>query len=330
MSTPLNITVLGAGAWGTALALVLHENGHRLTLWGHDPVHLETVARTRCNENFLPGIPLPEAWNYEPDGHRAVEGADLVLMVVPSKAFRDVARFLRNPNAVVVTATKGIEFETGLTMAGVLRSALPQARIAALSGPSLAPEVARGVPTAVVAASEHADLAEHVQAAFHRPTFRVYRSNDPLGVELGGALKNVIAIAAGVGDGLGFGDNSKAALITRGQAEVRRLGVACGARPETFSGLSGLGDLTVTCFSKLSRNRSLGERLGRGQTLQEATASTSSIAEGVPTARSAWHLAQRLGIDVPIIREVHAMLFEGKSVSQMVHDLLNRDLKAED
>lgn len=326
----MNITVLGAGAWGTALALVLHENGHHLTLWGHDPVHLENIERSQRNENFLPGVQLPESWNYQPDGHRAVGGADLILMVVPSKAFRDVARFIQNPRATLVTATKGIEFETGLTMAGVLRSALPDARIAALSGPSLAPEVARGVPTAVVAASDHADLAEQVQTAFHRPTFRVYRSNDPLGVELGGALKNVIAIAAGVGDGLGFGDNSKAALITRGQAEVRRLGVACGARPETFSGLSGLGDLTVTCFSKLSRNRTLGERLGRGQTLQEATASTHSIAEGVPTARSAWHLAQRLGVEVPIIREVHAMLYEGKTMRQMVHDLLNRDLKAED
>lgn len=326
----MNVTVLGAGAWGTALALVLHQNGHRLTLWGHDPAHLDTMARSRRNDIFLPGVDLPEGWEYQPDATRAAGAAELVLMVVPSKAFRDVARHLGAYRGPVVTATKGIEFETGLTMGGILRECLPQCPIAALSGPSLAPEVARGVPTAIVAAAEDPAIAERVQAAFHRPAFRVYRSADRLGVELGGALKNVIAIAAGVGDGLGFGDNSKAALITRGQAEVRRLGVACGARTETFSGLSGLGDLTVTCFSKLSRNRTLGERLGRGETLAQAVAATASIAEGVPTARAAVRLAAEKGVEVPIMREMHAMLFEGKDVRQGVRDLLSRDLKAED
>jgi glycerol-3-phosphate dehydrogenase (NAD(P)+) len=326
----MKVTVLGAGAWGTALALVLGQNGHRLTLWGHDPGHLATMARTRRNEGFLSGIELPGDWQYEADGAMAVQGADLVLMVVPSKAFRTVAGFLTGLRVPVVTATKGIEWETGLTMGGILLECLPGTPVAALSGPSLAPEVARGVPTAVVAAAAEASVAEQVQAAFHRPAFRVYRSQDRLGVELGGALKNVIAIAAGVCDGLGFGDNSKAALITRGQAEVRRLGVAAGARAETFSGLSGLGDLTVTCFSKLSRNRTLGERLGRGETLAQATAATASIAEGVPTARSALRLAEKLGVEVPILSEVHAMLFEGKDVRQGVRDLLGRDLKAED
>lgn len=326
----MNITVLGAGAWGTSLALVLSQNQHRVTLWGHDASHLEAMARTRRNDSFLPGLVLPAEWSYQPDAARAVADAELILMVVPSQAFRQVARFVADARCPIVTATKGIEFDTGFTMGSVLRACCPKASIAALSGPSLAPEVARNVPTAVVAASEDAATAELVQGVFHRPTFRVYSSTDRLGVELGGALKNVFAIAAGVCDGLGFGDNSKAALITRGQSELRRLGVAAGARSETFSGLSGLGDLTVTCFSKLSRNRTLGERLGRGESLAQITASTASIAEGVPTARAALRLANQLPINVPIIREVHAMLFENKDVRQGVRDLLNRDLKAED
>jgi glycerol-3-phosphate dehydrogenase (NAD(P)+) len=326
----MKVTVLGAGAWGTALALVLHQNGHRITVWGHDPVHLETMRRTRANESYLPGISIPEDWDLEPAADRAVAGSDLVLIVVPSQAFRTVAQSLGPLKVPIVTATKGIEFATGLTMGGVLESCFPGLPVAALSGPSLAPEVARGVPTAVVAAATDPDTAASIQAAFHRPQFRVYRSTDRLGVELGGALKNIIAIGAGVCDGLGFGDNSKAALVTRGQAEVRRLGVACGARPETFSGLSGLGDLTVTCFSKMSRNRRLGERLGHGETLAQAVAASSSVAEGVPTTRSALRLAQDRDIEVPIIHEIHSMLFDDKDVRQGVRDLLARDLKAED
>lgn len=326
----MNVTVLGAGAWGTALALVLQQNGHRITVWGHDPVHLDTMRRTGSNDAYLPGIPLPGDWTFEAAPDRAVAGANLVLMVVPSLAFRAVAESLGPLRAPIVTATKGIELDSGLTMGGVLESCFPGVPIAALSGPSLAPEVARGVPTAVVAAAPDPETAAHVQAAFHRPQFRVYRSTDRLGVELGGALKNIIALGAGVCDGLGFGDNAKAALVTRGQAEVRRLGVACGARPETFYGLSGLGDLTVTCFSKMSRNRRLGERLGHGETLTQAVAATSSIAEGVPTTRSALRLAEARGVEVPIIREIHAMLFEDKDVRQGVRDLLARDLKAED
>ncbi|MBL9126211.1 MAG: NAD(P)-dependent glycerol-3-phosphate dehydrogenase [Verrucomicrobiales bacterium] len=326
----MNVTVLGAGAWGTALGLVLHQNGHAITVWGHDPDHVENMRRSRRNEAYLPGIPIPDDWRFESSAERAAVGADLLLMVVPSKAFRDVARALGSVRSPIVTATKGIDFETGLTMGGVLASIFPGVPIAALSGPSLAPEVARGVPTAVVAACPDGSTAAQVQAAFHRPQFRVYRSTDRLGVELGGALKNIIAIGAGVCDGLGFGDNSKAALVTRGQAEIRRLGVACGARSETFSGLSGLGDLTVTCFSRMSRNRGLGERLGRGDTLAQAVAATASIAEGVPTCSAAVRLADTRGVEVPIIREIHAMLFESKDVRQGVRDLLARDLKAED
>lgn len=326
----MNITILGAGAWGTALGLVLHENHHALTFWGHDPHHLEVMEQTRRNDTYLPGIQLPDSWQFSPHLPDALAQAEMVVMVVPSKAFRDVARHLDGLRVPVVSATKGIEFESGLTMGGVLQSLHPHLPIAALSGPSLAPEVARAVPTAVVAASENLEVAERVQTAFHTLAFRVYRSTDRLGVELGGALKNIIAIAAGVGDGLGFGDNSKAAIITRGQSEIRRLGVACGARSETFAGLSGLGDLTVTCFSRLSRNRSLGDRLGRGEPLESALAAGPSIAEGVPTTRAAFHLAQHLNIDVPIIREVHALLYDHKDLQLMVRDLLSRDLKAED
>ncbi len=325
----MNVTVLGAGAWGTALALVLHHNRHGVTLWGHDPERLRRIAETGRNDPALPGIDIPRDWRLEPDLHASVAGADLVLIAVPSRAFRGVASRVTHLRCPVVTATKGIEDATGLTMGGVLAELLPHGAPTALSGPSFAIEVARGAPTAVVAASTDAATAEFVQTVFHRPEFRVYRSTDRLGVEFGGALKNVIAIAAGVCDGLGLGDNSKAALVTRGQAEVRRLGVACGARPETFAGLSGLGDLTLTCFSRHSRNRALGERLGRGETI-EAVASGGATAEGVPTALSAFHLARRMGVDIPIIEQVHAMLYERKDIHQGVRDLLQRDLKEED
>jgi glycerol-3-phosphate dehydrogenase (NAD(P)+) len=214
-------------------------------------------------------------------------------------------------------------------MSSVLRECAPRAGIAALSGPTLATEVARGFPAAIVAAGQTSLVAQSVQELFHQPAFRVYTSTDLMGVELGGALKNIIAIGAGVGDGLGFGDNSKAALVTRAIAEMRRLGVACGAQAETFAGLSGLGDLTVTCFSKQSRNRTLGERLGRGETLAEVLASSSSVAEGVPTARAAYRLARKMGVETPIIDEVYAMLYEGKNFSDSLRDLMARSSKAE-
>jgi glycerol-3-phosphate dehydrogenase (NAD(P)+) len=229
-----------------------------------------------------------------------------------------------------VSVTKGIEHHSGLTMCGVLAQTAPQAKLAALSGPSLALEVARGVPAALVAASEDSAATALTQKLFHRPTFRVYSSNDLLGVELGGALKNVIAIGAGVCDGLGFGDNSKAALVTRAIAEMRRLGVADGAQAETFSGLSGLGDLTVTCFSKLSRNRGFGERLGRGEKVDAIVNSTVSVAEGYPTARSAIELARKHGIETPIMDQVYAMLYEAKDVRKALQDLTTRESKAED
>jgi glycerol-3-phosphate dehydrogenase (NAD(P)+) len=230
---------------------------------------------------------------------------------------------------MVVSVTKGIELDTGLTMCGILHETVPQAKRVALSGPTLAAEVARRIPTAIVAASEDEEAARTVQQLFHRPYLRAYRSSDPLGVELGGALKNVVAIAAGAGDGLGLGDNSKAALITRGIVEIRRLGVACGADAETFSGLSGLGDLTVTCYSRLSRNRMFGDRLGRGEGPEGIVKESVAIAEGYPTARSAYRLAQKLAVSTPIIDEVYAVLYEGKNVGKALQDLVQRETKPE-
>src|SRR5947207_1041658 len=237
-------------AWGTALGKLLQEGQHNVTLWGHNPQHLDQIRRTGRNEPYLPGIALPRDWRLETDPTKAVHNSECVVVAVPSKAFREVTRCLANYTGVVVSVTKGIEHDTGLTMCGILRENAPRALTAALSGPTLALEVARGIPTAIVAASADIQTAPKVQQLFHRQIFRVYTSTDLLGVELGGALKNVIAIAAGVSDGLGFGDNSKAALVTRVAVQIRRPAVACGAGGETSSGLSALGDLTVTRFSR--------------------------------------------------------------------------------
>lgn len=325
----MKVTVLGAGAWGTALARLLQSGGNEVTLWGHAPEHLEDLRRTHRNERYLPGIVLPWELRLEPDLPRAVAGAEYVVLAVPSKSFRGVAQSLAGFAGVAVSVTKGIEHQTGLTMCGVLAETAPLARRAALSGPSLAQEVARDIPTAIVAASADPATAAAVQKLFHRPAFRVYTSHDLLGVELGGALKNVIAIAAGICDGLGFGDNTKAALVTRALAEMRRLGVAAGAHAETFAGLSGLGDLMVTCFSKLSRNHGFGERLGRGEAVPDIIASLHSVAEGYPTARSASDLARRLKVETPVVDETYATLYEGKSPALALRDLTARESKPE-
>lgn len=326
----MKITVLGAGAWGTALAKLLCESGHEVILWGHDAAHLEDLGRSGRNDRYLPGIKLPREIKFETRLTGSISSAEFVIVAVPSKAFREVTRKLAEFSGVAVSVTKGIEYQTGLTMGGILAANAPRAKLAALSGPSLALEVARGIPTAIVAAGQNPAAVAAVQKLFHRPAFRVYSSHDLLGVELGGALKNIIAIAAGISDGLGFGDNSKAALVTRALVEVRRLGVACGAEAETFSGLSGLGDLMVTCFSKLSRNRGLGERIGRGEKPEAILASTPSVAEGYPTAKSAHELSRKHGIATPIIDEVHAVLYEGKNPAQALQDLTARESKAED
>jgi glycerol-3-phosphate dehydrogenase (NAD(P)+) len=326
----MRITVLGAGGWGTALARILHENLHEVALWGHDAGHLDEMRAKGVNERYLPGIKLPRGLSFEPDFERAIRDAECVVVAVPSKAFREVTTGLSTFTGIVVSVTKGIECDTCLTMCGVLRTTAPQAALVALSGPTLAMEVARNMPSAIVAAGVNPTAAHAVQQLFHRPAFRVYTSSDPLGVELGGALKNVVAIAAGACDGLGLGDNSKAALVTRGIVEIRRLGLACGAQAETFLGLSGLGDLMVTCFSRLSRNHGFGERLGKGEKPKAILTSTVTVAEGYPTARSAYQLARKLNIVSPIIDEVHAVLDEDKHPADALRDLMGRDSKAED
>ena len=325
----MKITVLGAGAWGTALAKVLHENGNGVTLWDIDTAVLDEIRRGH-SERYLPGVKLPTNWKIEADFGKAVGGAECVVMAIPSNVFRQVAVKLKGHPAILVSVTKGIEFETGETMSRILCEQAPANRVAVLSGPSFAREVALGIPTVVVCASENDGMARTVQGLFHRPEFRIYRSTDILGVEYGGALKNIIAIGAGVSDGLGYGDNTKAGLVTRALSEIRRLGVACGAKPETFAGLSGLGDLVLTCFSKQSRNRDLGERLGRGETVAAIQASHPKLAEGYPTARSAHQLAQREKVPTPIIDEVYALLYEGKEPKRAVRDLISRAFKAED
>ncbi len=326
----MKVTVLGAGAWGTALAKIAVDNEHEVTLWGRNADLLSEIRREGENARYLQGVRLPSAWALEPDLNAACQGSEVLVVAVPSKGFREVLNSVGAYSGTVVTVTKGIEFDSGLTMSGVLESELADATPAALSGPTIAREVVLGMPAASVAASGDPAAAKQVQALFHRPTFRVYTSSDILGVELGGALKNVIAIAAGICDGLGFGDNSKSALLTRGIAEIRRLGVAAGAKAETFTGLSGLGDLTVTCFSPLSRNRTFGEALGRGGDASGILAASPSVVEGVPTSRSAHQLASRLGVEVPIVSEVYALLHEGKPVREALQSLLTRDSKHED
>lgn len=325
----MKVTVLGSGAWGAALAKVLHDSGHAVTLWGRNRALLAELQQGR-SEKLLPGVALPTGWHTETDFARAVAEAECVVLAIPSQSFRAIAAQLQSHPAILVSATKGIEYETGETMSRILRELAPADRVAALSGPSFAREVALGIPTSVVCASESEGTAKIVQGLFHRPEFRIYRNTDILGVEYGAALKNVIAVGAGVGDGLGYGDNTKAGLVSRALSEMRRLGVACGAKPETFNGLSGMGDLMLTCFSKQSRNRDLGERIGKGETIEQIIASHPKLAEGYPTARSAHRLAKDKNVPTPIIDEVYAMLYEGKNPKLAVRDLISRAFKAED
>lgn len=325
----MNIAIIGAGGWGTALSVLLHGKGHHVRLWAYVPAHVTEMQAKHENVHFLPGVPLPSELEISNDMAHVIEGAELVVMAVPSHTMRQSCQKLPRLALPVLSVSKGIENETGKRMTEVIAETLPGVSVAALSGPSHAEEVARGTPTAVVASSIDTGLARLVQQTFITERFRIYTGDDLVGVELGGALKNVIAIAAGITDGLDLGDNAKAALVTRGQAEMSRLGMALGARQETFFGLSGIGDLMVTCFSKWSRNRGVGERLGRGESLDQILASMEMVAEGVKTAKSAVMLSKRLGVEVPITREVYAVLYEGKSPRLAMRDLMTREAKPE-
>jgi glycerol-3-phosphate dehydrogenase (NAD(P)+) len=330
------IGVIGAGSWGTTLADLLAKKGHRVTLWAYEPELVTEMQTIRENRLFLPGVPLAPGLSYTNTLSEAVQGKSILLFVVPSQLTRVVlanALPSLDRNAVIVSASKGIELDTLMTVSQVYAELLPSdlyRNFAVLSGPSFAREVAQEMPTAVVAAAERAEIAAVVQNAFTTSCFRVYTNDDVMGVELGGAIKNVIAIAAGISDGLGFGSNTKAALITRGLAEICRLGRALGAKSATFSGLAGMGDLVLTCTGDLSRNRSVGMKLGQGHRLAEILGDMRMVAEGVKTAESTYRLAARLGVEMPITEQVYRVLYEDKPAREALFELMNRDLKAED
>lgn len=325
----MKVTVLGTGAWGTSLALLLANNGHKITLWSALQWQLDEIRNTGRIDSVLKGIQIPKDFIIEGDIKKAIERADVLVAAVASQYYRQTLQKIPEFSGMIVSVTKGIEFESGLTMSGILKETVPHCIPVALSGPSLAAEVAKHVPTAVVAASKSLPHAQLVQELFHSQSFRIYTSDDVLGVELGGALKNIIAIGAGICDGIGFGTNSKAALVTRAIAEIRRLGVAMGAQSETFAGLSGLGDLMVTCFSSLSRNHFVGEQLGKGQKLKDILAKMTAVAEGVPTCASAKKLANHYQIETPIINEIYSILYEEKNIHDALFALVGRSQKAE-
>ncbi len=331
-----HIGVIGAGSWGTTLANLLAVKGYKIDLWVFEPELAEIIERERENTYFLPGFKLSE--NIYPSNslEKVVTGKELLVMVVPSQVYRSVASqmipFFKD-EVVVVSASKGIENDTLLTMTGIWQELLSgvkkKVEIATLGGPSFAKEVVRGIPTAVTVASTFPSLARKLQKIFSTRFFRVYTSTDKIGVELGGALKNVIAIAAGITDGLGFGHNTRAALITRGLAEMIRLGVKMGAQPLTFAGLSGIGDLLLTCTGDLSRNRTVGLKLGQGKTLSEILENMKMVAEGVATTKSVYNLAKKMEVDMPIATSVYRILFEGKKPMEALRELMERELKAE-
>jgi glycerol-3-phosphate dehydrogenase (NAD(P)+) len=325
--------VIGAGSWGTALAKLLGEKGHAVRVWSYEASVAEQIRERRVNEIYLPGIEVPASVEVFTEHADALEGAEVVIAVVPSHAFREVmeaAAPLVPRDAIMLSATKGIEVDTLNRPSEILAKLSPdQAPPAVLSGPTFAREVAEGDPTAIAVASRDSDVARQAQHFLNTERFRVYTNEDVLGVELAGALKNVIALAAGIADSLGYRSNSRAALITRGLAEITRLGLAMGARASTFAGLAGLGDLVLTCSSDLSRNRTVGVRLGRGETLEEILASMRMVAEGVRTTKAARQLARAYDVEMPIVEEVHHILFEGKSPERATADLMLRSPKPE-
>ena len=326
------ISIIGAGSWGTALAWLWGKGGRQILLWGNNPGRAARIQKTRENADYLPGLKLPDSVTVTHE-LRDCANADLVAFVTPSTVLRAIAMRLQGllvkDEVVLLSCTKGIEHGTGMRMSEILGEIFPKRKVAVLSGPNLAVEIVRSVPTATVIACRDPECAAQLQDFLGSSRFRIYTNNDVASVELGGALKNVFAIAAGASDGLGLGDNTKAALVTRSLAELIRLGNAMGGDFRTFYGLSGLGDLIATCFSKHSRNRRVGEHLGRGQTLQQITSAMQMVAEGVPTTKSAYECARRLNIDTPITDEVYALLYQGKTPAQAMQDLLERDQKAE-
>lgn len=327
-----HITVLGAGSWGTALSVVLAQNGHQVMLWSHREEEAKRMQEEREQASKLPGVLLPENITVTGNMEEALKGNDAVILAVPSTAIRRTAAKLREyvpSGQMIVCVAKGIEDETFLTLTEIIEEEIPGVRACVLSGPSHAEEVGRQMPTTVVAGAKKKEDALYIQDIFMNGYFRVYTSPDVIGIEMGGALKNVIALAAGIADGLGYGDNSKAALITRGISELTRLGTALGGKTETFSGLTGVGDLIVTCTSIHSRNHRAGELIGKGYTAKEATDEVKMVVEGVNSAKAALKLARKKGVNVPIIEKINAVLFEDKKAEDAVKELLMRDRRKE-
>ena len=326
------VSVLGAGSWGTALSLLLCKNGHEVTLWSALEDEVRMLCEKREHESKLPGVRLPEDMKITADLDDSLQDPVVAVLAVPSPFTRSTAHRMApfvKKGQIIVNVAKGVEEHTLMTLSEIISEEIPQADVCVLSGPSHAEEVGKGLPTTCVVSAEKRETAEYLQGIFMSPVFRVYTTPDILGVELGGALKNVIALAAGTADGLGYGDNTKAALITRGIAEISRLGTKMGARAETFYGLSGIGDLVVTCASVHSRNRKAGYLMGKGYTMQEAMDEVKMVVEGVYSARAAKSLAEKYQVEMPIIEEVNKVLFEDKPAADAVRDLMLRDKKVE-
>ena len=327
-----HIAVLGAGSWGTALSVVLAKNGHKVMLWSHREEEAQKMQKEREQSSKLPGVKLPDQITVTGDMKEALKDNDAIVLAVPSTAVRSTAKILKDlvpEHQMIICVAKGIEDETFLTLTEIMEEEIPGVRACVLSGPSHAEEVGKEMPTTVVAGAKEKEDALYIQDIFMNSYFRVYTSPDVIGIEMGGALKNVIALAAGIADGLGYGDNSKAALITRGISELTRLGTALGGRVETFSGLTGVGDLIVTCTSVHSRNHRAGELIGKGYTAEEAMEQVQMVVEGVNSAKAALHLAREKGVTVPIIEKVNAVLFEHKAAKDAVSELLMRDRRKE-
>lgn len=326
------VSVIGAGSWGTALAAVLDYNGHEVTIWSVMEEEIKMLKEKREHVSKLPGVKLSEEIQLTTDLKEAAEGRDLLVIAVPSVFTRGTAKNMRpfvGEGQLVVNVAKGIEEKTLMVLSDIIEEEIPQAKVAVLSGPSHAEEVGRKLPTTCVAGAKSRDTAEYIQNIFMNDVFRVYTSPDMLGIELGGALKNVIALAAGMADGLGYGDNTKAALITRGIAEIGRLALAMGAKYETISGLTGIGDLIVTCASRHSRNRKAGMLIGQGRTMEQATEEVQKVVEGVYSAKAAMGLSEKYQVPMPIIEQVNLVLFHDKPVGEAVQELMLRDKKSE-
>ena len=319
------IGIIGAGSWGTALAVLCVNNGHDVTVWSR-------TKRDHKKDSRLPGVEIPDAICFTTDLSEAMKGKGAVILAVPSPYIREVSGKMRpftEKGQIIVNVSKGVEKSTLYTLSQIIEEEIPQAETAVLSGPSHAEEVAREIPTTCLIASENEEVAKMVQKEFMNPKFRIYTSTDVIGVEIGAALKNVMALAAGMNDGLGFGDNSKAALMTRGIAEMKRLGIAMGGKAETFAGLSGIGDLIVTCTSMHSRNRRAGILLGQGKSLEETLAEVKMVVEGVNTVQAACHLAEKYHVDLPITQAINDVLFHGKDTQTAVLELMTREGKSE-